>query len=122
MPNIRKSTREIILKRDNYTCHLCGGVINIDAPPNSPLQHSLDHIKPVSLGGTNHRDNLRSAHRECNSLRGNNISRLDPDWEKSKNHILACLEYALDDQEYPAAANLMEALYSLYRMYKNAWS
>lgn len=32
---------------------------------------TLDHVVPVSKGGTNDPDNLRPAHRACNSARGN---------------------------------------------------
>lgn len=31
---------------------------------------TVDHVVPLSQGGTNSLDNLRPAHRECNSRRG----------------------------------------------------
>lgn len=48
-----------ILKRDNYICHYCGEKAN-----------SVDHIVPVSRGGTDDEDNLVSCCRSCNSRKG----------------------------------------------------
>ncbi len=31
---------------------------------------TIDHIIPVSLGGTNHLENLQAAHQDCNNRRG----------------------------------------------------
>lgn len=48
-----------IFKRDRFTCHYCGG-----KPPEVVLH--LDHIHPVSKGGTNEPDNLITSCRDCN--------------------------------------------------------
>jgi 5-methylcytosine-specific restriction endonuclease McrA len=37
----------------------------------NPLQPSLDHIVPLSCGGTHTRDNVRCSHLRCNLLRKN---------------------------------------------------
>lgn len=34
----------------------------------------IDHIKPVSRGGTNDRDNLQVVHKTCNLMKSNNES------------------------------------------------
>lgn len=46
-------------------CHICG------KPIGKRSVVSVDHIIPKSEGGTNDIENLRPAHRGCNSKRGN---------------------------------------------------
>ena len=48
-----------------WTCHLCGR-------PIAPGQYSIDHVIPRSKGGDVWDvDNMRPAHKRCNSSRGN---------------------------------------------------
>lgn len=64
-----------LAERDQWQCKLCNQVISKDAKHykgNLDLQGpSLDHIVPVSLGGTHTWDNVQLAHYYCNSIRGN---------------------------------------------------
>lgn len=60
-----------ILERDRWICQLCMKPISRTAPPRTPFAPSIDHIVPVSRGGTGHPSNLRAAHYSCNSARGN---------------------------------------------------
>lgn len=60
---ISLSLRFSVYARDKHTCQYCGG-----KPPEVVLQ--LDHVYPVSLGGTNKIDNLLTACRDCNSGKG----------------------------------------------------
>lgn len=53
--------REIFVS-DNWRCHYCGELV---AEENV----TLDHLVPVSLGGTNVRENLRTACLLCNSIK-----------------------------------------------------
>lgn len=46
-----------VLKRDLFTCQYCG---------RSGVELEVDHIKPVSKGGTNDMDNLITACKDCN--------------------------------------------------------
>lgn len=63
------AARESIYERDGFDCHLCGHpVADVDDP--HPWAPTLDHLVPRSLGGTNDPENLRTAHRWCNSVRG----------------------------------------------------
>ena len=62
---IRTSVRYRVLKRDGFKCSYCGV-----SASESPLE--IDHIQPVSLGGTNHMSNLCAACRDCNSGKSNN--------------------------------------------------
>lgn len=48
-----------VLERDNFTCRYCGG-----RPPDVILE--VDHIHPISLGGSSSYDNLVTSCRPCN--------------------------------------------------------
>ena len=65
--------RIALYERDEWTCHLCGMAVNRERG-NNDLSPSLDHVNPVSTTGTpdNSNNNLRTAHRICNSLRADN--------------------------------------------------
>lgn len=76
-PKVRRSLYE----RDNWTCHLCSEPIDRDAHWNDDYAPSLDHLIPRSamLVPDHSADNLLTAHRLCNSLRGDAIDgRLQP--------------------------------------------
>ena len=55
-----------LLKKFNFTCQYCGR-----KAPKVELQ--IDHIFPVSKGGTNDLDNLTIACADCNIGKGNKI-------------------------------------------------
>jgi 5-methylcytosine-specific restriction endonuclease McrA len=57
---ISKGKREKVYKRDCYKCVSCGSGENI----------TIDHIKPVSKGGTNKIDNLQTMCFPCNQKKG----------------------------------------------------
>jgi 5-methylcytosine-specific restriction endonuclease McrA len=71
-------TRLRVLKRDDWTCHLCGEAIPKDlewdtAEPPS-LYGSIDHVIPRSVPGSGHTwDNVRAAHWYCNVRRGDQL-------------------------------------------------
>lgn len=62
---IRQEKRLAIYLRDGCACAYCG-----DTTENG-ASLTLDHLKPVSKGGTNHETNLVTACLRCNSSRGN---------------------------------------------------
>lgn len=75
----RDITLEKLYKRDRGICHLCGSkcdwddyIINSNnvfiAGNNYP---SIDHIKPLSMGGLHAWSNIKLACRICNAKRGN---------------------------------------------------
>ena len=66
---IPKSIRQRVYDRDNGTCWLCHRAVPVDVPPSHPDRASMDHVIPRSQGGPHTIDNLRLAHRMCNSLR-----------------------------------------------------
>lgn len=70
-------TIERIIKRDNNICYLCGGECDIgdykivNGVFIAGLRYpSIDHIKPLSKGGTHTWDNVKLAHRDCNTQKG----------------------------------------------------
>lgn len=69
-PWINPKVRAAVYERDAWTCMLCSEPVQPDADPQSDWYPSLDHIVPQSLGGGHDAQNLRTAHRWCNSIRG----------------------------------------------------
>jgi 5-methylcytosine-specific restriction endonuclease McrA len=68
----------IVLTRDDFTCYLCGRRADEHAyisrawdnyVPN-PLYPTLDHIIPLSRGGSHSYDNTACACWECNLAKG----------------------------------------------------
>jgi len=59
-----------IYARDNWTCGICGERVDPESQWPDQMCPSLDHIIPLSMGGSHVRDNVRCAHWLCNSLRG----------------------------------------------------
>lgn len=57
---VSKRVRFEVLRRDNHTCRYCGA--NTD---DGPL--TVDHVVPVSLGGSDDPSNLVAACRDCNA-------------------------------------------------------
>ena len=54
----------VLYKRDNGRCGICGKAV-------PRVSASIDHILPLSRGGSHSYANTRIAHRACNSTRGN---------------------------------------------------
>ena len=61
----------LIYERDNWTCQICGKKVKRNGKAHHPLQPSIDHIIPISLGGSHSRLNVRCTHLNCNLTRGN---------------------------------------------------
>lgn len=62
-----------IFQRDDWVCQVrdCElGPIRYDLPWPDPRSPSVDHIVPLSLGGTDTAPNKRAAHLACNTRRG----------------------------------------------------
>lgn len=57
---VSKRLRFEVLKRDQHTCRYCGGVA-----PDVVL--TIDHVVPVTLGGSDEPANLVAACKDCNS-------------------------------------------------------
>lgn len=60
-----------VYKRDNWTCVSCG--VKVETTKEyAPHQASIDHIIPVSKGGSHTYDNVQTMCVTCNSLKGAN--------------------------------------------------
>lgn len=74
---LSQAKRLFIYKRDEGVCQLCGAETRFfrssyDTPfDDGPRAGSVDHIVPLSKGGTDEPSNLRWACRSCNCARGN---------------------------------------------------
>jgi len=61
--------REMYARRDGWTCQLCGGGIPHLPVSNDAHNLTIDHIRPVSAGGSDHPSNVRAAHQACKHSR-----------------------------------------------------
>jgi hypothetical protein len=59
--NVPENRRKVF-ERDGYQCRYCGSAVTPDSA-------TLDHIKPVSEGGTHSIDNLVTCCLKCNSIK-----------------------------------------------------
>ena len=62
-PIIEVIDRDAIIARDKSRCHICGKRV-----PKAQIH--LDHLIPVSLGGSHSAANLAVAHARCNLAKG----------------------------------------------------
>lgn len=72
-----------IIERDGYVCYLCNGFVDLK-------DVNLDHLIPVSLGGTNDSFNLAVTHSKCNKARG---VRIDTRQIDKLNSLKAQIDY-----------------------------
>jgi 5-methylcytosine-specific restriction endonuclease McrA len=63
-----------IYERDIWLCGLCSTPVDPDCTWPDPMSPSLDHIKPLSLGGTHTYENVQLAHLVCNVSKGNRVA------------------------------------------------
>lgn len=103
-----------IFKRDSFTCQYCGV-----KPPKTPLE--VDHIIPVSKGGTNDEHNLITACFDCNRGKSNiiadvNLSQIDVIMEKKRIAVLQNKKYQkiLNDEkkQIESEINLIDEIFS----------
>ena len=66
-PSCRKHR---IWKRDKYICYICLKKIPKSEIGKDDSQLTVDHIKPLFLGGTNALVNLATCCRKCNLAKG----------------------------------------------------
>lgn len=60
-----------LYERDKGICWICGEMCDYEADSNSNYYPSIDHVIPIARGGLDKWDNIKLAHRLCNSQRGN---------------------------------------------------
>ena len=72
-----------VLKRDKHKCQICG-----KSPATYPeLELEIDHITPVSKGGSNDMENLQTLCILCNRGKGNDES-LEFEIAEKIDHLL----------------------------------
>jgi HNH endonuclease len=60
---------DIVTKRDGYQCYLCPAPFS----EQRGMEMTLDHVLPLSRGGTWVVDNIKFAHRKCNQEKADRI-------------------------------------------------
>lgn len=78
--SLTKKTRFEVFKRDKFTCQYCG-----KKAPDIVLQ--VDHIEPVSKGGTNEILNLITSCADCNSGKSNRKLSDNSVFEKQRQQL-----------------------------------
>lgn len=68
---VMRVSREQLLELRGNRCHICTKLIDLTLSGLHPRGFTVDHIFPVSKGGTNDVSNLHVAHRSCNTAKGN---------------------------------------------------
>lgn len=63
-----------IFDRDKWICQICNKPIKRDTKYSHPLSATIDHIVPLSKGGTHERGNVQCAHRVCNSRKSDSVA------------------------------------------------
>lgn len=69
VPADKVTVMELLVDQD-FKCHLCGNAIDPDCRYPDPECPTIDHVIPLSRGGTGLRENLKAAHMRCNSAKG----------------------------------------------------
>lgn len=71
-------TLDKLIKRDNNNCYICNTQCNLNdftiinnTKVAGNYYPSIDHVVPIANGGTHIWDNVRLAHRICNTLKSN---------------------------------------------------
>jgi 5-methylcytosine-specific restriction endonuclease McrA len=65
-PESDKIDRSVVFDRDNGTCYLCGSQVD-------PDYWHMDHVHPVSKGGSHTYDNVRVTHPRCNLRKSDSL-------------------------------------------------
>lgn len=71
-PSLQSSAvRGMYARRDSFTCHLCKRPVVMDATSgeHSSRGPSIDHLTPISKGGTDYPSNVMLSHISCNKSR-----------------------------------------------------
>jgi 5-methylcytosine-specific restriction endonuclease McrA len=64
-------TRKRAIASKDHICAICHTLIDVEAPPFSPLAVEVDHIVPRARGGALYElENLQLTHSKCNRKKG----------------------------------------------------
>ena len=70
-----KINADQVYERDGWICKICGEIVNQDLEYPDPLSKTLDHIIPLSKGGSHTVENVQLAHLNCNLKKYNKLER-----------------------------------------------
>lgn len=59
-------TISALMVRDGDRCYLCGRQVSDDVPFNHPLKANVEHVVPLSRGGSHDWGNVKVACMSCN--------------------------------------------------------
>lgn len=109
---ISKSLRFDIFARDAFTCRYCGR-------RSDEVKLELDHVIPVSKGGTNDRDNLATSCEDCNAGKSAKDAKPPPEGDNAR---LARLQMLKEQRETAKAAlDFVKARKKFRQTVVNAW-
>ena len=63
-----------LIRRDKGVCHVCGNKVDMKVDSNNDSYGSVDHVFPVGKGGTHTWENVKLAHRGCNTLKRDKVT------------------------------------------------
>lgn len=70
----RRDTHRTTLAKDQPPCHWCGGEILYNENHLHPFSFQVDHVTPLSKGGTDTLDNCVPSHRSCNRAKSDKVN------------------------------------------------
>lgn len=65
----KKYTKQDVINKSGGLCGICGKEIDLTLKRPDMNSFSIDHIVPISKGGSNSLDNVQAAHLLCNCLK-----------------------------------------------------
>lgn len=65
----RKRQRDKLLAQQGNRCAECSLPMLLDSPFDRPDSVTIDHVIPMSAGGSNKRENMELVHTRCNYAR-----------------------------------------------------
>lgn len=71
--NPNRISHEQVVREYGSDCHICNEPIDLTLPRTSKLGLTVDHLIPLSRGGTDTMPNLRPAHWGCNIKKSNKL-------------------------------------------------
>lgn len=66
-------SRIVVLERDGWRCYLCACDLMRGGDNRHPRAATIDHVVPLSRGGTHTYANLRACCRACNNAKGASV-------------------------------------------------
>lgn len=92
-------TLATLYKRDKGICYICNGLCNWNDMKNSKgyktvgkTYPTIDHVIPLARGGTHSWDNVRLAHKYCNSIKS---AKIDDKYKQPEKDIARALAHEL---------------------------